>query len=386
MFILLISRGVPSKRDPQWGCFEKDQAEALVAAGHKVVVVSVDSRFRCYWKKFGISNYTINGIHYLDCFVIPGAITRKLLGLKINFWIKQLQIRWLFKRVLSIYGKPDILYSHYLVNSYLALTLKDKYKLPLVAIEHWSQLNKDVLSKEAMWLGQATYHRCDTVISVSNSLKGRIKQHFNVDSTVVHNVIGTEFTNITPSANHEGSRVRFVSTGSLLPMKAYDVLIEAFSRLEIPLDKWKLTIIGEGKEHVSLQKQIDNLRLSNNVQLIGRKNKEEIVKILSDSDVFVLASRSETFGVVYIEAMMMGLPVIASMCGGPEDFVQKSDGLLVPVEDVDALSNAIKEMYENHHKYDRKKIAEDARNRFSPAVIAQQLTSIFDDVILNVHR
>jgi len=55
MFIALISRGVPSKRDPQWGCFEKDQAEALAATGHKVVVISVDTRFRFYWRKLGIS-------------------------------------------------------------------------------------------------------------------------------------------------------------------------------------------------------------------------------------------------------------------------------------------------------------------------------------------
>ena len=66
MFIALISRGVPSKRDPQWGCFEKDQAEALVAVGHKVAVISVDSRFRLYWRKPGISHYRLNGIDYLE--------------------------------------------------------------------------------------------------------------------------------------------------------------------------------------------------------------------------------------------------------------------------------------------------------------------------------
>ena len=54
MFILLISRGVPTKRDPQWGCFERDQANALRALGHKVVVVSVDTRFRLFYRKFGI--------------------------------------------------------------------------------------------------------------------------------------------------------------------------------------------------------------------------------------------------------------------------------------------------------------------------------------------
>ena len=96
---------------------------------------------------------------------------------------------------------------------------------------------------------------------------------------------------------------------------------------------------------------------------------------------FVLASRKETFGVVYIEVMMLGLPVIASICGGPEEFVQETDGLLVPVEDVNALADAIKYMFENYQLYDRAKIAEDCKNRFSPEVIARQLTDIFEKVV-----
>ena len=84
MFIALISRGVPSKRDPQWGCFEKDQAEALVAVGHKVAVISVDSRFRLYWRKPGISHYRLNGIDYYDCFWVPGIITHRLFGNILN--------------------------------------------------------------------------------------------------------------------------------------------------------------------------------------------------------------------------------------------------------------------------------------------------------------
>ena len=69
MFILLISRGVPTKRDPQWGCFERDQANALRALGHKVVVVSVDTRFRLFYRKFGIKRTNLDGIDYFDCFI-----------------------------------------------------------------------------------------------------------------------------------------------------------------------------------------------------------------------------------------------------------------------------------------------------------------------------
>ena len=150
MFIALISRGVPSKRDPQWGCFEKDQAEALAATGHKVVVISVDTRFRFYWRKLGISHYYTNGIHYYDCFIVPGVIIRKFFGKRLHILLVSIQLQRLFRRIVREYGRPDIIYSHYLTYSCAALSLKDKYHLPLVAIEHWSQLDKDVLSDYAV--------------------------------------------------------------------------------------------------------------------------------------------------------------------------------------------------------------------------------------------
>ena len=381
MFIALISRGVPSKRDPQWGCFEKDQAEALVAVGHKVAVISVDSRFRLYWRKPGISHYRLNGIDYYDCFWVPGIITHRLFGKKVDFSIKRIQLKRLFNRVIREHSLPDVLYSHYLTNSYAALILKKMNNLPLVAIEHWSQLNKDVLSDYAVWLGRATYSDCDAVISVSESLRQRLLQHFQINSIVVHNMVGSEFCYNCSRGSKDG-KIRFVSTGSLIHRKGYDLLISAFGQLKLPLDKWELVvIIGEGEERVNLEQQIDRAGLNSNVYLLGRKGKKEIGSILCNSDVFVLPSRSETFGVVYVEAMMMGLPVIATVCGGPEEFVQKTDGLLVPCDDVEALSSAIKDMYENCHQYDHKKISADSRARFSPNVIASQLINVFQEVM-----
>ena len=380
MFIVLISRGVPSRRDPQWGCFEKDQAEALTNLGHKVVVISVDSRFRTYWRKIGMTHHRINDIDYFDYFLVPGVITRNFFGLRFNFFVKRKLLQKLFERVVCEHGMPDLLYSHYLPNSYLALSLKEKYHLPLVAIEHWSQLDRDILSDYVIGLGQVTYAKCDAVISVSESLRQRLLQHFQQDSFVVHNMVGSEFCRCLSMGSRD-DKVQFVSTGSLIYGKGYDLLIKAFERLKLPKDKWKLLIIGEGQERANLQTQIDRAGLGGNIHLTGKKDKQEIVEILSQSDVFVLPSRSETFGVVYIEAMAMGLPVIATACGGPEDFVLPSDGLLIPVEDVDSLSKAIHEMYLYHDRYDHRKIAQECRARFSPEVIARQLTEVFKTVL-----
>ena len=84
MYILMISRGVPSAKDPQWGCFEQDQAEALQRNGHKVVVVSVDSRFRWHLRKIGITHRQKNGINYYNSFWLPGKVVFRLCGMKIG--------------------------------------------------------------------------------------------------------------------------------------------------------------------------------------------------------------------------------------------------------------------------------------------------------------
>ena len=65
MYILLISRGIPSDKDPLWGCFEFDQARALRSIGHKVIVLSVDERVRFYKRKIGLAHKVVDGI---DCY------------------------------------------------------------------------------------------------------------------------------------------------------------------------------------------------------------------------------------------------------------------------------------------------------------------------------
>ena len=102
---------------------------------------------------------------------------------------------------------------------------------------------------------------------------------------------------------------------------------------------------------------------------------------MSESDCFVLASRRETFGVAYIEAMAMGLPVIATKCGGPEDFVTNENGILVPVDDIDKLKEALIKMHQNIDLYDREKISSSTRESFAPSTIAKHLIEVYKNVI-----
>ena len=375
MFILLISRGIPSDKDPQWGCFERDQALALHKAGHKVVVLSVDSRVRVKNRKLGISHKNIKGVDLYNLYWFPNVIFRPIIY-RVMLFLISWQLDYLYKKIVKIHGTPDVIYSHYLLNSYAALNLKKKYNLPVVAIEHWSEVNKDILKPYVQYLGNNVYSTVDKVISVSDSLKSMIYKHFNVDSLVVHNLVGEGFGYKLPSYH---TSFNFVTVGSLFHIKGYDILIEAFAKIAHD-NNFKLTIVGDGNQRTLLQQLIVKHNLQSKVLLVGRKSRPEVADILSNSDVYVSSSRNENFSVSVLEALSVGLPVVATICGGIKECINGSNGLLVPTEDVNALSSAMLKITQNISNYNRESIAQDFENRFSTKTIVNNLVSIFESV------
>jgi len=381
MKILIIANGYPDRQSPQWGCFEKDQALALKKLGHDVAMMYVDQRFRTYWRKIGITKKkTEQGIFVYGMFYLPmGWLYNKVL-----YKLLQKIVMWLFDKLYQVYvkeqEKPDIIYAHFIWNISFASGLKRKYGIPLVGLEHWSELNNEHLSLIARYWGRLGYQNSDKLLVVSQSLQEQIRKHFSMDTTVIYNMVGEEFLNLPPSPKRNDGVIRLVSTGSLIHRKGFDVLINALSIIGELKTSWEVLIIGEGSEHDNLVEQIKNLHLENKVKLVGRKDKKEIIEILHQCDAFVLASRAENFSVAVLEALSAGLPVVATICGGIRECIHKENGLLVPVDDVSSLANALIQVINDNCSFNRESIAEECRRRFSPHVIASQLTEIFEEV------
>jgi glycosyltransferase involved in cell wall biosynthesis len=168
--------------------------------------------------------------------------------------------------------------------------------------------------------------------------------------------------------------------------KGIDILLYAISKLDKSfISKTQFIIGGDGLKLDEYKNLAKKLGLSN-VYFIGRVNRNEAPRIFSSSHVYVMPSRHETFGVVYAEAIASGLPVIATRCGGPEDIVNESNGILIDVDDIDGLGNAISYMFENYYKYDPNKIREDFEKRFSKKAVVSQLMKIYNEVLQNVRN
>lgn len=374
MKIFLIARGYPTKQDPTWGCFEKDQAEALAKLGHQVTILSVDTRLRFYWREWGVRHQVHGKITTVNIFLFPIALVF-FLPERIKEIIRAWQMDLIYQQAEQHYGKPDVIYSHYLHNTLKAIPLKKKYNIPLVAIEHWSQLAHTHIPKTTIQLAKRVYSSVDQLLSVSSALQDNIRRQIGYDSLVVPNMVSQEFyyTTYTPKDN-----LTLVTVGRLVSEKHFDQLIKAVAHISEPL---QLKIIGDGKEKENLHKLINELQLQEKVFLCGYKTKEEIVVLLQQSDIFVLPSQSETFGVVYIEALACGLPIIATDCGGPRDIVTPMNGLLVPINNQQKLEKAITHMIHNLHLYDKNLIAQDCQNRFSSENVAKHILKILENTI-----
>lgn len=384
MKIFFISRGYPTQNEPQWGCFEKDQADALQALGHEIVFLCIDRRLSLKNITEGFTYSFDDEFHvYNYRSIIPGSLIRKIsANLYCTFYGKKLLS--LFEKAIKKHGMPDMIFAHYLSNIAISYKIKEKYDIPIIGMEHWSVISKSTLPNDILSLGKLAYPKVDRLLAVSESLSTSIKKHFNQNSIVVNNMVSDDFLIERSSHNmNKDDYFHFVSVGSLFPIKGFDILIDAFAKSGLSKKKCKLTIIGGGKEQRRLQEQINRLSLEDDVILVGRKTKNEIISYLKKSNAFVLSSHSETFSVVCIEAMALGLPIVATACGGPQEFVTKEVGILVEPSDMNALATGMNEMYESSQKYDNDKIAYFCKNNYAPEIIARKLILNFEEVLKN---
>ena len=378
MNIYLIVRGFPTDKDPQWGCFEFDQAKALVAKGHKVTMLSVDVRWKSRNRMPGIIRNESAGVVSYDLYCGPWVV---LSTISMSLYDKLIEVLLmkLYNHAIKVEGKPDIIYSHYLDSSDYALPIKKKSNIPIVGLEHWSELGKEQPSERAIKKARRVYPELDKLLVVSNALKENVKKFTGVSSIVLPNVIGAEFV-MKRRIRKSQDLVKFVSTGNLIGRKCMDLIVRALYNLKQRGINADVTIVGEGEDRPLLESLIDKYNLGDCVHLTGRKTRAEIVTILNDSDVYIMASSSETFGVAAAEALACGLPVIATDCGGPRDFVSEINGIMIPINDEEKLAEAMVHMIEHHTEYDHSLISSDFHHRFSAEAVANQLTDIFNEV------
>jgi len=228
------------------------------------------------------------------------------------------------------------------------------------------------------------------IIAISEDIKRRAREdlHCRKDIEVIH--YGLDAPRFEEKSRAElgipEEPVVLIAIGRLIKRKALDNLLMALSRLE--LREVRLLIIGEGPEEGHLRDLSERLGLSSRVEFLGPIWGERKFQYLAASDIFVLPSVHEGFGLVFLEAMHCGLPVIASSTGGQTDFLKDGEtGFLVPVEDVDTLADRILRLTEDTALRERiSRFNQEYVKRFQISGVAERYEALFLQVIQRVRE
>ncbi len=252
-------------------------------------------------------------------------------------------------RVVNLY-KLDLLHAHYAIPyAYAAFTAKQMLKeegkdIPLVTTLHGTDITLVGQHPSYKHAVEFSINQSDTITSVSESLKKDTLQIFNIkkEIKVITNFIdNTEFDDF-----NECSRRQFatddekilIHVSNLRPVKRIEDVLEIFKDVEKHV-KSKLIIIGEGPDMEKVNEFLEeNPHLISKIRLLGKVN--DLYRILQLSDLFLLPSEQESFGLAALEAMAAQTPVISSNAGGiPEVNIQGETGYLAEIGNVKAMSN-----------------------------------------------
>ncbi len=183
------------------------------------------------------------------------------------------------------------------------------------------------------------------VVALSNALATTAAEvDSGVDIKVVPNGIESDLFVRNPhlKTEHRKSqptdRVQLICVTRLIERKGVQVLLHAMQELD---DSVFLTIVGEGNYKVELQLLAGRLKVDSKVRFHGYCPREDLVQLYNISDIFVLPSMAESFGMVFVEAMSCGLPVVGARVGGVPDIIKAENGILVKPDSVAELAAAI---------------------------------------------
>jgi glycosyltransferase involved in cell wall biosynthesis len=191
---------------------------------------------------------------------------------------------------------------------------------------------------------------------------------------------------VAPAVRSESGRGRdyVVCVAHLREHKGQDVLLRAFQQLAGQFPALELDLIGEGPFRVALEKLAAELGIGDRVNLRGLVPSEQVREEVAGARAFCLPSRREPFGMVLVEAMSLGIPIVATTAGGIPEVVRHGvDGVLVEPDDPERLGQALRQVLTDTPLRERltRSARERARAHFSAARFGEQYRALFAEAL-----
>ncbi len=395
MKILVLSHMYPSTFNEMRGIFVHELVKELVRQSCKVKVVSPVprtsfpvNRLSSKWKAYSQiplqSNLDGIEVYYPRYLAFPRAMFFASSGRRMYRGIKEL-IDKMYREFPF-----DLMHAHVaLPDGYAAMMVNRWYDKPLVVTVHGQDLQVTLFRNDRCKRALArVFKKADKVISVSTKLKNIAKENlgFSEKISVINNGINSKelIGGKSSLASDYVDYRTILSASNLVSSKGIDLNLKAIAKLVKKYSNLRYVVIGDGPEINSLKKLTSRLNLKNNVEFLGRLPREKVMDYMSAASVFSLPSWREGFGVVYLEAMAHGKPVIGCAGEGIEDIIENgTTGLLVKTKDLDSLFEALDFLFSNPEE--SKAIGERAKKHvlenYTLQKNAEKTLEIYDELL-----
>jgi len=263
-----------------------------------------------------------------------------------------------------------------------ALYIYKCLNIPYIITEHSTIYARGLIKSWHQRYLKDIFQNAKMLIAVSSSLARLIEPYTSRKSIeVIPNVVNTMFFTLPLNPRAKKPFI-FLTVALLTPKKGIDILIRAFASVFKNNSNVELWIGGDGPLRSQLEYLAKMLDVASQIRFLGLLDREKVKLAMWKANAFVLPSYFETFGVVLIEAMSTGLPIISTKCGGPEDFITPKVGYLVSPGDIEGLANTMLTLYDNYSSFNSVEISEFVKDKFSYKSVASQLINIYKKVLL----
>lgn len=294
---------------------------------------------------------------------------------------------------IARYQKLDIVHVHYAiphaVSAFLAREmLRKKYPLKYVTTLHGTDITLVGRDPSFLEVTRFSIEESDSVTAVSHYLKEKTFEHFDVTNPikVIYNFIeehpdqGVPCVNLRKRIAPNGEKI-ISHLSNFRPVKRVGDVIEVVAKIlkKMPV---KLLMIGDGPERTLAESRARELHIDPHVFFLGKES--NVFPFLSTSDVFLLPSRLESFGLAALEAMACGVPCVSSNTGGLPELVKEGvSGFTAGVGEIDTLAEKVIEILKDQGAYQKlsKNTREYAFDNFHVSKILPQYIEEYERIL-----
>jgi len=379
MNILVLTPWYPTQDHRYWGVFVREYAKAIQSRCNVTV-------FHC-----GLADKTLThwwaAVQEHDQALTDGIRSYRVLYRRtrikgISFLRYQASVCRAAMKLSKECGRPNLIHAHVYSTGLAGLLTGRMFRIPVVISEHLTAFARGPLPRRYLCETRFVFRMADAVLPVSHALQKTLQENgVKASFQVVPNVINTALFHYQTPHSPSNGVLHLLAVSSLVKHKGLAYLFQALTMVPWKDRAWRLDVVGDGPEVEQYFQLVKNLKISDNVIFHGQMLKNGVARMMRAADLFVLPSIIETFSVATAEALASGLPVIVTRCGGPEEFVTASEGILVSPGNSEELADALTRMIEHLPTYDRAAIAQKAKEKFGAARVGATLCELYERLV-----